>query len=253
MRMLARTLFLCALFCFFTPCRTEEPKQPELKAAKVEKDAPKIDGVLDDDAWKSAASAKDFFTDEGAAAQGKTRVLVTQDEKNLYVAIEGFEDEATLKGLTANVAQHDGDEIWQDDEMELFLDPTGKRNSYYQIIVNSKGVTWDAWHDTPKNPDTAWEPKYQSAVKIGEKSWVAEFALPWGIFEKTEKFEADWVFNVIRERKAAGEGCYWSSVMGKSAHAPERFGKLTGIIGVKPPKAEAKTEAKTEAPAVEKK
>jgi hypothetical protein len=246
MKTIVNVLALCVLSGLVTACRAEDVKKdvkpPELKVVKVEKDAIKVDGLLDDAAWKKASVADDFCNGNGEAALGKTRLLAAQDEANLYIAIEGFEAEAVLKAaaLIANAGKHDDNDIWQDDAVEVFIDPSGKRASYYQIIVNSKGVTWDAWHNEPKDEDKTWEPKYLSAVKIGEKSWVVELALPWACFDKTEKFEADWVFNAVRDRAQNGDECFWSPVLGQNAHAIERFGKLTGILGVKPPKAEAK-------------
>jgi len=45
--------------------------------------------------------------------------------------------------------------------------------------------------------------------------------------------DPEWGFNVLRMRQAADEKIYWSPVHGESAHKPEKFGKLTGLMGKK--------------------
>jgi len=207
-------------------------KKPELKPGKVT-EPPKIDGLLDDKAWKEAAEAAeaaDFRLANGEAPKGKARLLVAQDDRNLYVAVECYEDEAALKDLVDKVTRHDGDGIWADDDVELFLDPANRRQSYYHIIVNSRGTTWDAFDESPGRPDKTWEPDYKIAARVGKTGWTVEFALPWSIFDRTEKSQADWAFNVAHTRPRAREDLYWSPVMDRSSHTPENFGKLVGVL-----------------------
>ena len=235
----SRSPFLCSAFAAVVLlalgvglCATAaEMPMPSLKVPLVPGAAPKVDGVLDDAIWKQAAEATDFRLGEGGPAQGKTRLLVARDAQNLYVAVECFEEAKALASLTADAKEHDADAIWQDDDVELFIDPTGQRKSYYQIIANSRGVTWDAFHSEPSSPDTTWEPKYQCAAKVGKASWTVEFALPFTIFDRTKTAADAWPFNVLHGRQAAAETCYWSPVLAASAHTPGRFGTLTAMPG----------------------
>ena len=210
---------------------SQAPKgPPELKLSVTKEAPPKVDGVLDDAVWKTAAVFTDFKSPDGGAPKGKARLLVAQDDKTLYVAVECFEDEKTLKSLVADVTEHDGTGIWQDDDVEVFLDPTGKAESYYQIIVNSKGVAWDAFHASAGNPDTGWSPKYACAVKVGKESWVVEMALPRSIFDQTRTVSDKWVFQCLNVRQAGEpEELQFAPVDG-SSHQPEQFGKLVGVL-----------------------
>lgn len=202
---------------------------PELKVAKLTGAPPKIDGVLDDEAWKQASQAENFKLSEGETPKGRCKLLMLQDDKNLYIAVECFEKEESLKALKADVTQHDGEGIWEDDDVELFIDPTGKRDfPYYQLIFNSKGTTWDAYVQAAGDLDMAWEPKYEAKVKIGKESWRLELALPWSCFNRTEKSATEWAFNVSHVR-SAGEVLYWSPVFSDNSHTPEKFGKLLGM------------------------
>ncbi len=206
----------------------EEGILPELKVP-LAKEAPKIDGTLESPAWKEAATSEAFFLKEGSKAKGHTKVYVTRDNTALYVAVECFESEEALKKLKADGKGHDEDNIWGDDTVEVFIDPSGKRETYYQLIVNSKGVTWDGFLPSPSSPDKSWNPEYKTAVKINKDNWTCTLALPFTIYTQSPNFAAKWAFNVVRHRPAAGELTYWSPVYNDSSHHPEKFGKLTGM------------------------
>ena len=222
------------LLCFAATSADAPKGPPELKLTVAKDPPPKVDGVLDDAIWKNAAVFTDFKLPDGTKPKGKARLLVAQDDKALYIAVECFEDEKTLKSLVANVTDHDGDGIWNDDEVEVYLDPSGGAMNYYQIIVNSKGVAWDGYHSEPDHPDAAWNPKYDCVAKVGKESWVVELALPWTIFDRTAKFSDTWVFQCLNVRQSGvTEELQFAQVDGTS-HQPEKFGKLLSVVA-KPP------------------
>jgi hypothetical protein len=233
-------ILVCAALCvLLSPLHAEEAKGPPdpnadefigpvLTVTKAA-EAPKIDGALDDAAWKTAASSDKFSLKEGSKAQGKTKLYVTRDDNALYIGVECFDSEAALKALKADAKEHDADGIWGDDALEIFIDPSGKRETYYQLIVNCKGVVWDAWHEVPGNPDKSWNPDVKVATQVGKESWTCEIALPFAALTHSPKSEANWAFNVTRHRPAVGELTFWSPVYNDSNHRPDRFGKLTGM------------------------
>jgi len=204
-------------------------KPPEIKAAVIAKDAPKIDGDLSDEAWKSAASSNQFLLSDGRKPKSNTKLMVLRDEKMLYIAVECAETEEHMKKLEAKVARRDVDDIWSDDCVELFLDPSGKRVSYYQLIINSKGALWDAWHSEAANPDKTWQSKAAVAAKVGPSGWSLEVGLPLSAFDRAAEQQAAWAFNVSRLRRPGAELVYWSPVFNDTSHAPEQFGILTGM------------------------
>ena len=203
------------------------PPRPEPEAAKAS--PAKIDGVLDDAVWKTARELILSKLDFGEAAKGRTRVLVAHDGEKLYLAAECFDSPENLKKLVADATRHDQDGIWNDDCVEFFIDPPRSRTSYYQIIINSKGVTWDGYHASANDPDNSWEPKYDAATKVGAKSWTVELAIPLSAFDRTEKSSTQWGFNVSHARTAADEVCFHSAPMDTSSHQPEEFGTLSGM------------------------
>ncbi len=204
-------------------------KAPDITAVRISAPAPAIDGALDDPAWKNASQSESFLLNDGRAAKSRTRLMVMRDDANLYVAVECFEDVAELKALGPRLSEHAADAIWADDCVELFIDPTNARASFYQIIVNAKEATWSALQAGGQGPDLGWKQKYAVAARIGAASWTAELSLPLAIFDRGGAPATVWAFNVSRTRKTAGELVYWSPVFNTSSHAPETFGTLSGM------------------------
>ncbi len=208
---------------------------PTLAVPEVGGAAPRIDGVLDDPFWRQGASG-DFRLADGKAPGTKSRWLIARQGRTLYVAAECLADAKDLASLKGNVKGHDSREIWQDDEVELFIDPSGKRRSYYHIIINCAGTTTDAFRPYFREADIWWNPSYQSAAKVGEKGWVAEFSLPLAVFDRTKEFAGEWAFNIFCSRQAAQEFVFWSPVgtdkpddVVGTAHKPWKFGAITGL------------------------
>lgn len=215
-------------------CKSEKDTDEPGAAALA---PPKIDGKLDDAFWAKAQHVIEMTKlQDGEKASVRTVARIATDEKNLYLAVECFDDADTLKNLIADITDHDVDGIWTDDEIELFIDPTNERESYYQIIVNCKGVWWDAYHEMANDPDLTWEPKIQVKTVVGPKSWVVELALPLSAFTHTQKTGPKWAVNILRNRTASSELIYSTPTKTDTSHSPEQFGTLDGMpeIELKP-------------------
>ena len=208
---------------------TPPPPKPTLKVPLI-KTAPTIDGVLDDAVWKEAAQGDIVKLSSGADSRSKARFLVMRGDKTLYVAVECFEDAEALKHLAAKVEQHDGFPMWEDDCVELFVDPTNQRQAYYHIIINSKNVLFDTYDTIPGSANNmGWDPDIKSAVKVGEKSWIVEMAMPYTAFDAESDSQTEWAFNLTRHSTALKENACWSPTITGSWHVPERFGTLAGM------------------------
>jgi hypothetical protein len=220
-----------ALLLLLAAASAEEPrpKPPELTVTKLTRAAPTIDGTLDDEAWKEAAAITQFRRKLGLESETPCRVLITYDDRNLYLAAECPESDEQMKKLQARTENHDGGKIWEDDEVEFFMDPTGGRGfPYYQIIVNWKGVTWDGVVRERMDSDVSWEPDCQLRVGVQKEGWTVELALPWTCFDRTETSAAEWNFNFVHVR-TIGETLYWGPVFGETSHTPALFGRLKGM------------------------
>jgi hypothetical protein len=178
---------------------------------------PTIDGDLSDPIWKQARKLDPFTLVDGSGKpKQQTDVLVGCDGKTLYVGATCHED--NIGHLTATVTQ-DGGPVWQDDCIEVFVDPTIGKTSYRQIMVNSLGK--QGWNESKGGQ---WRANSVAAAKIGTNAWMVELAVPMADLGITGPFG----FNVCRERRPMEtlELSCWSPT-GDGFGKPERFGVAT--------------------------
>ncbi|MBA2482541.1 MAG: hypothetical protein H0V44_17900 [Planctomycetes bacterium] len=204
-------------------------KAPDLAPPVLTGSAPTVDGQLDEVSWTTAARSDSFLLADGRGATCRTRLMVLRDEQTLYIGVECFDTAEALQALTARAGISDpAQALWADDCVEIFIDPTNRRVSYYQIIGSFRQATWSTYLTGVDSPDPSWRQKYPFAASIGASCWTIEFALPLAMFDRGGQRFSTWAFNVSRTRKDA-ELVYWSPVFNSSSHSPETFGTLSGM------------------------
>ena len=182
--------------------------------------APTTDGKFDDEVWKDAPVHTNFIslaTLEDAMV--KTEVRIVSDGKKIYFAFHCVEPK--YGELKAYATERDND-VWKDDEVEVFLDTQHNKKNYFQVIVNTLGTIQDA--DTS---DVSWDGDIQTAVRKGKGFYDVEIAI--GLESMKAKVGPDvtWGLNLCRGRAVApAENSSWTHV-GHSFHQPEKFGTLT--------------------------
>lgn len=152
-----------------------------------------IDGKLSEDSWKNAEWT-DYFVDiEGDLKQApiyKTRVKMLWDDRYFYIGAEIQEP-----NLWATLRQRDT-VIFRDNDFEVFIDPNGDTQPYYETEVNALGTVWDLllrepYRDVNKAAVNAWDIK---GLKVGvslqgtlnnpadvDSGWTVELAFPWDV------------------------------------------------------------------------
>ncbi len=152
-----------------------------------------VDGKLDEESWRKAAWT-DFFVDiEGdqkLVPIYKTRVKMLWDDQYFYVGAEIQEP-----NLWATLKQRDT-VIFRDNDLEVFIDPNGSTQPYYEIEVNALGTVWDLllrepYRDIGNAAINAWDMK---GLKVGvllqgtlnepsdvDTGWTVEMAFPWDV------------------------------------------------------------------------
>ncbi|MFA6931890.1 MAG: DUF4838 domain-containing protein, partial [Lentisphaeria bacterium] len=101
----------------------------------------KIDGKLDELDWKNAETTTRFRLAFGQnPIRHQTGLKLAYDADNLYVGFECLESRP--KELKTTVKQHDGP-IWEDNDVELFINDPLMGGNYIQLLVNASGVVCD--------------------------------------------------------------------------------------------------------------
>lgn len=227
---------------------------------------PVIDGKLDDLAWASAPWTDDFQDIEGdrkPRPRFRTRAKMLWDDEFFYVAAELEEPH-----VWATLTQHDA-VIFHDNDFEIFIDPDGDNQEYYEIEINALNTEWDlllrkAYRDGGPAVN-AWEvPGLRTATHVRgtindpsdrDASWTVEFAIPWKVLAEFAHRPApprdgdQWRVNFSRVEwqtivagkaykkvpKTREDNWVWSPQGAIDMHRPERWGFVqfsTGAPGV---------------------
>jgi hypothetical protein len=168
-----KILFLLNLFF---PIIVYSGIQENLVQAKKILQPPKLDGILDDVAWKEANSFNDFKTfipDFGKEMPQKTIAWLAYDEENLYFAFRCFDTEPGKIKATVSAR----DQILKDDFICVNLDSYNDQQSLYAFYVNPLGIQADsrfAANIEDPSVDLVW----YSAGKLNNDGYSVEIRLP---------------------------------------------------------------------------
>ncbi len=182
-------ILLLVIGCSSPPTATTE-RMPKSYVCRSTSGAITIDGRLDAGEWDGADWTDDFVDIEGdvkPTPRFRTRAKMLYDEKYLYVA--AYMDEPHV---WATLTEHD-QIVFHDNDFEIFIDPNGDTEEYYEIEINPLETIFDLFLvKTYINGGPAkheWDMTGMiSAVSVDgtlndsgdvDRGWSVEFALPW--------------------------------------------------------------------------
>lgn len=155
-----------------------------------------IDGKADEKDWEKAKWTDEFCDIEGDRKPKplySTRVKMLWDKTHLYVYAQLNEPH-----LWATIKERDA-VIFQENDFEVFIDPDGDRQNYYEFEMNALNTVWDLLLTKPYNelgkPITSWNIKgLKSAVDLHgtlnnasdrDSCWTLEIAFPFTAFAES--------------------------------------------------------------------
>jgi hypothetical protein len=223
---------------------------PEVRIDKLEKGSSiKIDGKLDEEAWKTAPKLGPFV-DVRTGKPNKTfpvggSVQLAWDDKGIYF---GFD--VTDPDIVADFDKNAKDpHLWEKDTVEIMIDPDGDGDGrdYYEIQINPQNLVFDSRFDTYNQPKKLpdgpfghqdWSAKLKSAVTIKgtigksedkDEGYLVEAMVPWSSFDKAEKTPPEigqsWRMNFYAMQNNSGVA--WSPILAQgNFHRASRFGKV---------------------------
>jgi hypothetical protein len=228
----------------------KQAKVPELRLDRLAKgEKIKVDGKLDEPAWKAAPSTGSFVNvgtgkpDPKGSVQGRAKLL--WDDENLYV---GFE--VSDKTLTGGFDKKQKDpHLWTKDTVELMIDPDGDGDNkdYYEIQVNPQNLVFDSRFDDYNKPNGGkdgpfghedWTAKLESAVTLNgtldnnddeDQGYTVELKLPFKSLDKAKTVPPalgdHWRVNLYAMQDNGGVA--WSPILGQgNFHKASRFGRI---------------------------
>ena len=200
--------------------------QPVPKAVQ----APIIDGKLSEIVWQTAARLAPFQSPDGTGEpENPTETALLWDAENVYIGIKAHRSDSQFPYLSQT--QHDSP-IWEDECIEILIDPNPKTDVYYHLVVNPIGAYFDQQVNVSGEPDfrfapidvqrtlnrkamettfnaeKTWDSGAKVVSQINTTFWCLEIALPRKMLEpplkidaqSTFSFENRWLFNIHRKR-----------------------------------------------------
>jgi len=188
-----------------------------------------IDGDLSDASWAQAPVTTGFHTPGGNLAERQTFAKVLYDDDAVIIGLELMEP--TPDAMEVQEKVRDG-RVWDEDCVELFIDPERSGSNYYHIAFNALGTIYDAACVEGGKMDRAFNGTYQIRTKVLKDRWIAEVRIPFSTFG-TEAVEGSaWKVNIGRSRRVKGVATENSSWTDGHFHQVNSF--RTMVFGDKP-------------------
>lgn len=196
------TKLLLALSLFSTACTNQTIEKPLEYPAAMPFNPPTyvcykapntitIDGKMDAAEWDAIPWSSEFVDIEGDKQPKplfQTRAKMTYNNEGMFFAC--LMEEPHVWG---NIKEHDA-VIYQDNDFEIFLNPSNDTHNYLEYEINALGTDWDLYLSKPYRDAghailNNWEfAGMQKAVHINgtlnnpkdiDQSWSVEVFIPW--------------------------------------------------------------------------
>ncbi len=181
-----------------------------------------LDGVLDDASWEKTPRIQVVYRKEyGSKSDISTVARILYDKENIYIGVEC--PEPLMKDIKDAVTKRDGP-VWEENEVEIFIDTANEQKSFYQLLVNTLGCVADFRNDNGKTCD--WDAKAKVVVNKAADNWSVEIAIPYSALDCGPPLPGDtWGLNICRVRPLAKPAEYtcFSPTFGLF-NQPKRFG-----------------------------
>ncbi len=239
-----KTLILSVIFVFvwLQPIRAQTIR--EYVVRKIHQPVT-IDGKLDE--WNGAEWTEKFvrYADGGQAGL-PTRAKILWDENFLYI---GFM--CTDPDVWATMTERDS-HLWNEEVVEIFCDPDGDGNNYFELQVNPLETVLDLYLDKAYyrggQAHFEWDMKnFCAAVHVDgnindqdkpDNQWTCEAAVPFAEMaflapdvDLPPKHDDRWRLLLARyDYERSGDGTVeitaWNQTDSRGFHVPEKFGRI---------------------------
>jgi hypothetical protein len=198
-----------------------------------------VDGRLDEFTWAALPRMGRFINIQGGE-EALTQATMAWDDDYLYAAF-ACADAAGWGTLMERDA-----ELWNEEVVEVFLDPDGDGKNYAELEVSPHNVVVDLLIPAPGGLSAGDAKQWnieglRTAVAKSAAGWTVEIAIPWkslaaaGVSDKPS-IGARWRVGMYRierptprQRTGADQLLAWSQTT-RNFHEPQRFGWVEFVL-----------------------
>lgn len=179
--------------------------------------------------WRGIAPVRFFEAVTGAAPQQGTEVRCAWDANEWRILFHAADSDAW-----ATMTERDAS-LYEEETVEVFFDPAGDLESYFEIEVNPLGAVLDIVFRKSRSGykgDRAWDCEgLRTLVRKDAVAWTVELAIPFAsVTNAPPQAGARWRVNFCRiDRPSRADSIpreltAWSPPLRANFHTPERFG-----------------------------
>lgn len=227
--------FLCIPFWGFSQETSKSIPKRIYTTNVLQGEAPKIDGIIDDESWNSVEWASDFIEnrpDENTPPTEQTKFKIMYDAKFLYVAIRALDKNP--KKIVKRLSRRDG---FDGDWVEINIDSYHDLRSGFSFTVTAAGVKGDEFiSNNGNNWDGSWNPIWYTKTSVDSEGWSAEMKIPFSQLRFGKSDEQIWGLQVQRRFFRKEERSTWQRIPLDAPGWVSEFGELHGLKNIIPQK-----------------
>ena len=235
-----RILILIIVSSIFMPFAHARPQKdlPDGKrvvnAYRVD-EAIRVDGVLDELAWRKAQPANDFYQYEpfnGSYPSERSEVKILYDDVSIYIGAALYDEEPD--NIYRELGKRDNADNLKADAFSVLISPYNDGINYLEFIVSASGVQADV-RRTGNATDRSWDAVWESAVTITDEGWFAELRIPFSALRFSSRIDGNWGVNFRRLIKRYNEWSSWNPIDNSVSGIVNQSGELSGIRDINTP------------------
>ncbi|HEY6616474.1 MAG TPA: DUF5916 domain-containing protein [Vicinamibacterales bacterium] len=191
-----------------SPMPLNVPERLVASAVKVD-EAPTIDGVLDENMWKSAPPLGEFVQAEpftGMPGSERTEVRLLYDNDAIYVGVMLYDRDPSLI-VTTDTRRDAG--LSDMDSFQMIFDTFHDQQNGFVFGTNVAGIQYDAQVRDQGDPATSWDGSWDVSTSMVPEGWTAEFRIPLRTLRYGPAPQT-WGVNFFRNIQRTRERTYWS-------------------------------------------
>lgn len=235
--MLTRLLISAFLYLFPSVIFAQVRSIPAIKI----NESIKIDGNLDDEAWKNIEPTGNFITTSpvfGKKSSRNTVVKIAYDNTAIYVGAYMYDKPENIrKQLTAR-------DVLDRQDVDIFVvgfDTYNDKQNAFVFRVSSANVQGDLKESQNGSNnggvvyDISWDAVWESKTNIKSDGWVAEIKIPLSAIRFSKKDIQDWGINFGRFTRKENENSVWNPIDPNISGELNQWGVWTGLNNIEPP------------------
>lgn len=223
-------ILLCFGFSVNNGFASGDPIKRTYSTTEMTTSAPEIDGVLDDSVWNTGFWQGEFtqqIPEEGAKPSKETKVKVTYDYENMYVAIFCYDTPDNIRQIFTKRDRFGGDVVG------IAFDSYFNQRTAYEFNLSAAGQKIDLMHTGEGNIDFNWNSNWEGMTAISDSGWSAEFRIPFSQLRYNNINEQTWGMHVWRWIDNNKEEDQWTLLPVKGPPGVHNFGQINGISNIR--------------------